>query len=612
VGLVVGVATFLLMRLSMAHLFRTPKISRRILLLIAPVLFVLLCALGLVIYTSSTAMDSERAALKGEESVARSEELLRELTEMHLGVRAFVLAGPSRSPKAYEAAVSALSEDLRQLRRLQSDDSSQVWEVVDIESAINRMQAEWAAPLLSRAKSDESFDPSPAFREGLARFGSIREQILRLLAEEKTGSLNAARKSERLMRAISILGVGIATLFVTVSILLVRLVSRLVVQPVMQLARAADQVGGGEFDPPLPPQLDDEFGILSRSFGRMTAALRQEREEFAALNRFLQAGAQCSSEAEVYNHLLHALNERFQPQQVIIFKLHPEEKFLEGVASLAPLPSGGRNWLVIDEPDNCKAVRTGKHFVLNEIGVKPFCASECMQPKEGSYYCGPLVAGGIIVGAVRLETVKNYWTQRRLEWLEGYLSGAASALSNLYLLDTLKQRANVDSLTGLYNRRFLEDYARKLLAMARRRQQPVSVIMMDLDHFKTFNDKYGHETGDRVLREVAKTITGGTREANLAGRFGGEEFVLFLPDTGPGACLQVAERIRQAVMRMQVPSGTEHTLPQVTVSLGIAAFPDHGHSLAEVLQASDKALYESKRAGRNCATLYSPQAEPVA
>jgi diguanylate cyclase (GGDEF)-like protein len=592
----------------MAYLFRTLKIREQLLLLTAPLLFVLLCALGLVIYTSSTAMDSERAALKAEESVARSEELFRDLTEMHISVRAFVLAGPSRSPMAYEAAVSALSEDLRQLRRLQSEDSSQVWEVLDIASEISRMQAEWAAPLLSRAKSDESFDPSPAFREGLARFGSIREQILRLLAEEKAGSLNAAKKSERLMRRMLILGVGVAILLVTVSILLARFGSQLIVQPATQLARAAEQVARGDFDPPLPPQRGDEFGILSRSFGRMTAALRQEREEFAALNKFLQAGAQCTSEAEVYNHLLHSLNERFQPQQVIIFKLRPEEKFLEGVASLAPVPSEGRNPLVIDEAHNCKAVRTGRHFLVNEIGAEPFCPSECVLPKEGSYYCGPLIAGGIIIGAVRLETAKNYWTQRRLEWLEGYLSGAASALSNLHLLDTLKQRANVDSLTGLYNRRFLEDYARKLLAMARRRQQPVSVIMMDLDHFKTFNDMYGHETGDRILREVAKTITGRTREANLAARFGGEEFVVFLPDTGPGACLQVAERIRQAVMRMQIPSGTDKALPQVTVSLGIAAFPDHGHSLAEVLQASDKALYESKRAGRNCATLYSPQA----
>ena len=595
----------------MAHSFRTLKIRGQILLITVPLLFALLCALGLFIYTSSTAMNSERAALKAAQSVARSEELLHDLSEMYNSVRGFVQAGPSRSPTALEAADSALSEDLRQLRGLQSADSSQFWEVLDIELEINRMQAEWAAPLLSKVKSDESFHSLAALQEGQARFGSVRERILRFLADDKARSLDTAQKSERLMRRMLILGVGVAILFVTVSIFLAHFVSRLIVQPVMQLAGAAEQVGRGDFHPPLPPQLDNEFGILSRSFGHMTAALRQEREEFAALNKFLQAGAQCTSEAEVYNHLLHFLNERFQTQQVIIFKLNLEEKFLEGVASLPPLPSEVRNRQIVEDPHNCTAVSTGKYLLVNEVGAESFCPSECALPQEGGYYCGPLIAGGVIIGAVRMVTAKNYWTEERVELVEGYLSGAASVLSNLRVLDTMKQRANVDLLTGLYSRSFLEDHARKVFAMARRRQQPVSVIMMDLDHFKTFNDMYGHAIGDRILREVAKTVTGRIREANLAARLGGDEFVVLLPDTRPEDCLLVAERIRTAVMCMQVPVDTEKPLPPLTVSLGIAVFPEHGDSLTEVIQASDQALYESKRAGRNRTTLYAPPEKPV-
>jgi diguanylate cyclase (GGDEF)-like protein len=186
--------------------------------------------------------------------------------------------------------------------------------------------------------------------------------------------------------------------------------------------------------------------------------------------------------------------------------------------------------------------------------------------------------------------------------LESYLNGAASALSNLRLLDRMKQQANIDMLTGLYNRRFVEDYARKLLAIARRRMQPVGVIMLDLDHFKSFNDVYGHEVGDRILRQFAKTVTASMRETNLAARYGGEEFVVILPDTSTKSCLLVAERIRKAVAAMVVPSNTEKPLPQLTVSIGIAAFPEHGETLEEIIQASDKALYESKRGGRNRVT----------
>jgi diguanylate cyclase (GGDEF)-like protein len=110
----------------------------------------------------------------------------------------------------------------------------------------------------------------------------------------------------------------------------------------------------------------------------------------------------------------------------------------------------------------------------------------------------------------------------------------------------------------------------------------------------------------------SKTVTQAMRETNLAARYGGEEFVLLLPDTDLQAAVGVAERIRHAVERMVVPSGTDKPLPQVTVSLGIAAYPEHGKSLEELLKSSDKALYESKHAGRNRATVYVEQTESTA
>src|SRR5512137_716293 len=109
----------------------------------------------------------------------------------------------------------------------------------------------------------------------------------------------------------------------------------------------------------------------------------------------------------------------------------------------------------------------------------------------------------------------------------------------------MKEQANVDSLTLLYNRRFLEDYAAKQIAIARRKGAMLGFIMLDLDHFKRINDLHGHEVGDRVLREFARTMTANTRETNLAARLGGEEFVVLVPDAGEKECLAVGERIRQ-------------------------------------------------------------------
>jgi len=323
------------------------------------------------------------------------------------------------------------------------------------------------------------------------------------------------------------------------------------------------------------------------------------------LNRFSLAMTQCKEEEEVHAHLVKTLKEQFQPQQIVIFNFNQIDRVLEAAATLEPIPVEAASWPAIDDPQNCKAIRTGRHFVVNDVTKEPPCPSHFLLPSEGSYYCGPLLAGGSTLGSVRMEAAKDVWTSKRLQLLESYLSGAASALSSLRSQEAMQKQANQDVLTGLYNRRFLEGYAQKQLAQSKRRERPLSLIMMDLDHFKNFNDLYGHEIGDRILRHFAKTITTSMRDTNVAARYGGEEFVVVLPDTDAKNCLLVAERIRKAVMRMIVPSKTEDPLPQVTVSLGVSAYPEHGSTFEELIQASDKALYESKRAGRNRTTVYS-------
>jgi diguanylate cyclase (GGDEF)-like protein len=427
--------------------------------------------------------------------------------------------------------------------------------------------------------------------------------VSKLQKEDERQNENEMADAEGVIRHMLVVGISLALILAGILVILTRVVTRLIVDPVLQLIRASEQVGRGDFAPGLPPMVDNEFGALSRSFSHMTTAVRREREEIASLNRFSEAVTQCTSEVEVYDLLLHSLKERFQPVQVIIFKLNIAENFLEAAATLVPLPKEVAAWPVIEEPHNCKAVRTGRSFVVNDVQAELLCPSKFVLPSAGSYYCGPLIAGGIIIGSVRVEAAANFCTPERQRLLESYMSVAASALSNLHLLDRMKQQANIDMLTGLYNRRFLEDYARKLFAIARRRVQPVGMILLDLDNFKNFNDVFGHEVGDRILRQFAKTLAATMREANLAARYGGDEFIVILPDTSAKSCALVVERIRQAVMSMVVPSTLEKPLPPLTVSAGVVAFPEHGHTLEEIVEAADKAMYESKRRGGNCVTV---------
>jgi diguanylate cyclase (GGDEF)-like protein len=586
----------------MAFTIRNLKIRDQILLVTLPPLFVLICAVALFFYAYWSAINTERAAIRTKESVVRGESFLRHTTEATMAVRGYVFNHQKDMLAPYDKAVMEGLADIIALNDLESADPSRLQEVMRIRAEFDQLQKECALPAIEKVRSGGDFDVAATLSDGQDRMVAIRSQVLKLRGEDEGHNANEMLGAEKVIRRMLVVGVGLAVLLAGILVFLTGVVTRLIVAPVLQLIRASEQVAGGDFAPLLPPMVDNEFGVLSRSFSQMTTALRREREEIASLNRFSEAVTQCTSEAEVYDLLLHSLKERFQPRQVIIFQLNQAENYLEAAATLLPLPKEVEAWPVIEEPHNCKAVRTGRSFVVNDVRVEPLCPSKFVMPSEGSYYCGPLIAGGIIIGSVRMEAAKDLWTPDRLRLLESYLNGAASALSNLRLLDRMKQQANIDMLTGLYNRRFVEDYARKLLAIARRRMQPVGVIMLDLDHFKSFNDVYGHEVGDRILRQFAKTVTASMRETNLAARYGGEEFVVILPDTSTKSCLLVAERIRKAVAAMVVPSNTEKPLPQLTVSIGIAAFPEHGETLEEIIQASDKALYESKRGGRNRVT----------
>ena len=593
----------------MAFTINNLKIRQQVLLVTLPPLFVLLCSVALLLYSYWLALHTSRSTARTLESVAQGEQVLRTVAEIHMGVRGYLLYRDRSMLASYSELSDRLLNGLARLRELEGQDSEQLKDTDEIQTAINRWKTEWVNPTIRDVDRGATLDLPRIKEEGSRRYAVVRKPLLTLIDADRAENLTSMRDAEQLMKRMLVMALVVAALVALIVFLVTREVAGLLEQPVRQLIDASERVSRGDFKLVLPPATDNEFGVLSQSFAHMTAALRQEREELAALNRVSEVVTQCTSEGEIYEHILYSLRDRFHPRQVIIFKLNSEENFLEAAATLAPLPAELQDWPVIPEPHNCKAVRMGRRFRVNDVTAEPLCPSKFVPPGEGSYYCGPLIAGGLIIGAVRVEGPKGLWTPERESLLESYLSGAATALSNLRLLESTKEQANVDELTGLYNRRFLEEYARKLIAMARRKEQPLGVIMMDLDHFKECNDVHGHEAGDRILRHFARTATRAIREANLAARYGGEEFVVMLPDTGQQSCMLVAERIRQAVERMVIPSGGDKPLPQVTVSLGIAIYPEHGQGLEDILQAADKALYESKRAGRNRTTIYVPADE---
>jgi diguanylate cyclase (GGDEF)-like protein len=179
-------------------------------------------------------------------------------------------------------------------------------------------------------------------------------------------------------------------------------------------------------------------------------------------------------------------------------------------------------------------------------------------------------------------------------------------LANLRLRETLRNQSIRDPQTGLFNRRYMVDSLDRELARAERSGKTVAVAMLDIDHFKNLNDGFGHAAGDAVLREWSNLLKARFRGSDIVCRFGGEEFVIILPDISVEIAHQRMEQLRQDVRRMTVREDGQ-TINGITISIGIAYFPAHGRTHQTLLHAADRALYQAKEAGRDCTVLASEE-----
>ncbi|MGB1949588.1 MAG: sensor domain-containing diguanylate cyclase [Marinobacter sp.] len=193
---------------------------------------------------------------------------------------------------------------------------------------------------------------------------------------------------------------------------------------------------------------------------------------------------------------------------------------------------------------------------------------------------------------------------------EMLLEGIVLDISDRKALENeLAELATLDPLTGLYNRREMTRLLEEEIARASRYRRELALLWIDFDHFKVINDSFGHAAGDAVLRNVSERMRTGIRSVDVIGRFGGEEFVILLPEMGVEDALETAERLRLLVGGRPVPleTGDAATL---TISIGVAAFPMHGHSPDSLCAAADRAMYRAKEAGRNC-VIMAPSPEPA-
>jgi diguanylate cyclase (GGDEF)-like protein len=250
--------------------------------------------------------------------------------------------------------------------------------------------------------------------------------------------------------------------------------------------------------------------------------------------------------------------------------------------------------------DTCHALRQGKTYLINDWS-KELCCQHIDMTEVTASLCVPLLTQNETLGVLHLRNgpCEEHENCQRWQQLAEMVSGqVAMALTNLALRERLQQQAIQDPLTGLYNRRYLDETLPRELQRAERHGLSMGVIMLDIDHFKHFNDTYGHDAGDTLLRAVGNFLQANTRGEDIACRYGGEEFTLVLPGASLENALQRAEQVRAGIKALTV-THLGQSLDAITVSVGVAVFPDHGTDADAVMKAADIALYRAKQGGRD-------------
>jgi diguanylate cyclase (GGDEF)-like protein len=290
--------------------------------------------------------------------------------------------------------------------------------------------------------------------------------------------------------------------------------------------------------------------------------------------------------------------------------------FITSAASVEPVTVWGKDSIRLDHlfsTNNCWALRQGKTYLVGRDIPHPVC----QHVKAGGFdhltasLCIPLSGQGVNIGILHMVLPESSdcleMQKEELAMLENIAESVALSLANLSLRECLHEQSIRDSLSGLYNHRYLTDTLAREVLHSRRLHIPLSVIMLEIDNFRSYNNTYGHEAGNYVVKKLGENLVANLRSSDIPCRYGGDEFTLILPGMPLDDAAQMAEQIRQAILSMDLRYNSQ-PLGKVTVSVGVAEFPMHGETGEMVLKAADAASYRAKAMGKNCVVVAEARA----
>jgi diguanylate cyclase (GGDEF)-like protein len=376
---------------------------------------------------------------------------------------------------------------------------------------------------------------------------------------------------------------------------------RSVLRRTLEYAAFAADVTRGDYSKHLEPDGRDELADLGRALddlarGRQAADLYDHRQ-----SEFTDTLQVAETEQETYELVKRHLERSVNTSSVTVLNRNNSADRLQAMTVLAE-GSALEDGLQAAKPRSCIAIRTARPHYSSKLEDPLLACPVCSQCPDRTS-CTPLLVSGEVIGSILVDH-RHPLAEVEERTIREASVQAAPVLGNLRNLAIAEMRAATDSLTGLPNRRAIEDTTKRMVAQSSSSGSPLTALMCDLDHFKSINDRFGHDRGDEVLAAVGTVLADTVRATDFAGRYGGEEFLVLLAATDQNAGLLIAERIRVGVAAIRVPAVDQ----RITISVGLAIAPEHAIDAETLVRAADRALYAAKNGGRDRVETCLPRA----
>lgn len=442
------------------------------------------------------------------------------------------------------------------------------------------------------------------------------------------------------VRHQGMVAVGLVSLAVLVAALVALALLRRMMRPLSETAHAVQEVTSqaveGNFAGRVVRRSSDEVGDIAVNINHLMEFLQREVstirnrvgelmgfqikengnqlvnttelvESLVEASQFKQAIEEDQTKAEIYQRLADMLQKKYAVKRFSIYEVASSKNRMTAMSIDGDANATCRycDPQVMVDANFCRARRTGHE--VNAFTFPGLCTMFRPGAEGDTHVCLPINQSGSAGAIVQILAAREDGDLASLlvPFVNVYLREAGPVLEAKRLMEHLRENSLRDPMTGLYNRRFLEDYVGALVSSSQRRKSAFTVLMLDLDFFKQVNDTHGHEAGDKVIKTLADILVRSVRGSDFAVRYGGEEFLLVLTDTGIEPALKVAEKIRAEVeaTKVPLPSG----ILKKTISIGVSEFPNDADTFWQVVKYADVALYKAKAGGRNRVVRFLPE-----